>query len=200
MPRLRQVSRAEAPPVVLEVYDRLFPGRDPVAQPGTSTGTPGDWWTVLALVPAILTAHQESGRATFNLTALAPRWKELAVARAGFATGSRFVYSQHCKSLRQAGASEEQIQAVGAWASADCFDPAERAVLAYADELALADGRVQDATFARLQAHLSDEAILELTYALCRYISCSVLARALQLEYDDVAERLVEVPAPATVG
>ncbi|MFM8906312.1 MAG: hypothetical protein ACKOIZ_01655, partial [Actinomycetota bacterium] len=24
----------------------VFGDRDPVAQPGTATGTPGDWWTV----------------------------------------------------------------------------------------------------------------------------------------------------------
>ena len=48
--RLRQVSRADATPDVAAVYDRLFPGRDPVAEPGTATGTPGNWWTVFALV------------------------------------------------------------------------------------------------------------------------------------------------------
>ncbi len=28
-----------------------FGDRDPVAEPGTATGTPGDWWPVFALVP-----------------------------------------------------------------------------------------------------------------------------------------------------
>jgi len=50
MPRLRQVSRADAPPAVVETYQRLFGDRDPVAQPGTATGTPGNWWTVFASV------------------------------------------------------------------------------------------------------------------------------------------------------
>ena len=36
------------------MYDFLFgPDRDPVADPGTSSGTPGDWWTVFALVPPV---------------------------------------------------------------------------------------------------------------------------------------------------
>ena len=35
MPRLRQVPRAEAPSDVQQVYDLLFGGRDPVAEPGT---------------------------------------------------------------------------------------------------------------------------------------------------------------------
>ena len=41
MPRLRQVPRAEAEPDVAKMYDMLFGDRDPVAEPGTATGTPG---------------------------------------------------------------------------------------------------------------------------------------------------------------
>ena len=48
MPRLSQVPRAEADAAVLPFYDALFGrDRDPVTQPGTATGTPGNWWTVL---------------------------------------------------------------------------------------------------------------------------------------------------------
>ena len=50
MPRLRQVPRAEASEgIVQTMYGMLFGERDPVAEPGTATGTPGDWWTVFAL-------------------------------------------------------------------------------------------------------------------------------------------------------
>ena len=54
MPVLRQVSRSEVTDeIVTAYYDRLFGDRDPVAEPGTATGTPGDWWTVFALAPDI---------------------------------------------------------------------------------------------------------------------------------------------------
>ncbi len=53
MPRLRQVPRSAAPPEVLAFYNRLFGDRDPVSEPGTATGTPGNWWSVFALVPYI---------------------------------------------------------------------------------------------------------------------------------------------------
>jgi alkylhydroperoxidase family enzyme len=196
MPRLRQVPRSEANTQVLDAYQRLFGDRDPVAEPGTATGTPGNWWTVMALVPEVLTSFQASTRAISNLSSLTPYQKELGLLRAGFAKGSKFVYSQHCKAARRAGVPDEKIEAVSAWASSDLFDPMERAVLAYADELVLADGRVQDGTFARLKEHLSDEAILELTYAVTLYMAFAVFSRSLRLEYDDVDERLVEVPAP----
>ena len=45
MPRLRQVPRSEAPEGIVSVmYKLLFGERDPVAEPGTETGTPGNWW------------------------------------------------------------------------------------------------------------------------------------------------------------
>ena len=52
MPRLRQVPRAEAHPLAQQIYTMLFGDRDPGRRrPGTATGTPGNWWTVFALVP-----------------------------------------------------------------------------------------------------------------------------------------------------
>ena len=51
MPRLREVPRDQADKDLLPLYDALFVDRDPVEEPGTATGTPGNWWTVFALVP-----------------------------------------------------------------------------------------------------------------------------------------------------
>jgi len=198
MPRLRQVPRSEADPVALGMYDRLFPGRDPVAEPGTSTGTSGNWWTVFALVPDCL-RHAIDGFRFYRdpCRLLDPRLRELGQTRAGFARGSRFVYSQHCKSCRAVGLPEQKIQAIGHWQVSDEFTPVERAVLAYTDALVLEGGRVQDALFDSLKQHLSDEEILELTYITALYDMHAVMSRALRLEYDDVDERVAEIAAPA---
>ena len=50
--------------------------------------------------------------------------------------------------------------------------------------------------FAALQAHLSDEEILELTYMTALYDMHAVMSRALRLEYDDRADPIVEIAAP----
>ena len=198
MPRLRQVPRAEADPIATLMYDMLFGERDPVADPGTETGTPGDWWTVFALVPDCL-KHAIEGFQFYRDPArkLDPQLRELGQTRAGFTRGSQFVFSQHCKSCRSVGLSEEKIQAVPHWNVADCFTEPERAVLAYTDALVLEGGRVADAVFDVLKAHLSDEEILELTYITTLYEMHAVMSRALRLEYDDVDERIVEIAAPA---
>jgi len=197
MPRLRQVSRADAPPDVQRVYDMLFQGRDPVTSPGTATGTPGNWWTVFALVPDCF-RHAVAGFAFYRSRdrRLDPRLRELGQTRAGFLRESQFVFSQHCKAARDVGVPEEKIRALPSWSASDVFSAVERAVLAYADELVLQNGRVQDATFERLREHLSDEEILELTYITALYEMHAIMSRALRLEYDDVPERIVEVAAP----
>ncbi|GAB5453487.1 MAG: carboxymuconolactone decarboxylase family protein [Halioglobus sp.] len=197
MPRLRQVPRSEADPIATTMYDMLFGDRDPVAQPGTETGTPGDWWTVFALVPDCL-KHAIGGFQFYRDPArqLDPQLRELGQTRAGYARGSQFVYSQHCKSCRSVGLTEEKIQAIAHWQVSDEFSQIERAVLGYTDALVLEGGRVADGVFAVLKAHLSDEEILELTYITALYEMHAVMSRALRLEYDDVDERIVEVAAP----
>ncbi len=201
MPRLRQVPRAEAPADIQTVYDMLFGGRDPVAEPGTATGTPGNWWTVFALVPDCF-RHAVAGFAFYRSAdrVLDPKLRELGQIRAGFLRESQFVFSQHCKAARGVGLSEAQVEAIPSWSGSDLFSPVERAVLAYVDELVLQNGRVQDATFERLHAQLSDEQILELTYVTALYEMHAIMTRALRLEYDDVDERVVEVPEPDAGG
>lgn len=199
MPRLRQVARSETDdPMVLGMYDYLFGDRDPVAEPGTADGTPGDWWTVFALVPPVLT-HCVQGFALYQSPErlLDPQLRELGQLRVGWARASRFVYSQHCKSARAAGVPEEQVQAVAHWPVAECFSPIERAVLAYTDALVLDGGRVADGVFDVLNDHLTDEQILELTYITALYDMHAVMSRALRTEFDDVPEAMTEVPAPS---
>ena len=201
MPRLRQVPRAEASEAALKAYDRMFGDRDPVAEPGTSTGTPGNWWTVISLVPDVLTYFQRGGALYKGENRIIPPYYvELALVRTGFAAGSQFVFSQHCKGARAAGISDEKVAAIPHWSATDLFDAAERAVLTYVDELVLSHGRVQDGTFQALKSHFQDEAILELTYISLLYLGYAIFTKALRLEYDDVPERVVEIPVPGGGG
>jgi alkylhydroperoxidase family enzyme len=175
----------------------LFGDREPTTHPGTATGTPGNWWTVFALVPDCFD-HCIAGFQFYRSgkRKLDPKLREIGQTRAGFDRGSQFVFSQHCKSSRGVGLTEEQIEAIPSWQVATCFSPIERAVLAYTDCLVLDGGRVPEAVFEALRAELSDEEILELTYITCLYEMHATMCRALKVEYDDVDERVVEVAAP----
>jgi alkylhydroperoxidase family enzyme len=180
------------------MYNMLFGDRNPVEQPGTATGTPGNWWTVFAGVPDVFD-HALGGFILYRNPArkLDPKLRELGQTRTGYARGSQFVFSQHCKASRDVGLTEEQVAAIPSWSVATCFSPLERAVLAYTDCLVLDGGRVPDGVFDALRESLSDEEILELTYITCTYEMHATMCRALRLEFDDVDERVVEVAAPS---
>jgi alkylhydroperoxidase family enzyme len=177
------------------MYDFVFgPDRDPVADPGTASGTPGDWWPVFANDPAVFD-HCVSGFALYRSSAsyLDERLRELGQIRAGWNRGSTFVYSQHAKAMRLVGFSDEQIDAIPSWSVATCFSPIERAVLAYTDALTLDGGRVPDGVFEALRAELDDRQILALSYITMLYELHATLSRALRTEYDDRDEPCREV-------
>jgi alkylhydroperoxidase family enzyme len=197
MPRLRQVGKNDAHPFAQTIYSSLFGERDPIANPGTATGTPGNWWTVFALVPDAFD-HAVAGFQFYRAKRkLDPKYRELGQTRVGWARASQFVYSQHCKASRSVGLPEEKIAAIPHWQVATCYSEVERALLAYTDALVYDGGRVADGVFGTLKKHLSDEEIFEFTYTVGMYDMHAVITKALRLEYDDVSERIVEVPAPS---
>ncbi len=197
MPRLKQVPRSEADPLTKKIYAALFGDRDPVAEPGTETGTPGNWWTVFANSPATF-KHCVAGFQYYRSPErkLDPKLRELGQMRAGWARGSQFVFSQHCKAARAYGVTEDRISAIPHWQIADCYTSLERAVLAYTDAMVLMGGRVADGIFDALQTQLDDETIVELSYIVAWYDMHAVTSKALRLEFDDVDDRITEVPAP----
>ncbi|WP_036497629.1 MULTISPECIES: carboxymuconolactone decarboxylase family protein [Nocardia] len=200
MPRLREVPRAEVTDErILFYYDRLFgPDRDPAVDHGTVHATPGDWWTVFAQSPEVF-RHAVRGFAVYRNSRLDPLLRELGQCRAGYARGSQFVFSQHCKQMRSLGAPEEKIAAIPSWQVSDCFSELERAILAYTDCLVHDGGRVPDEVFAVLRANLSDPEILELTYITALYDMHATICRALRLEFDDRPEPVAEVRIPEGV-
>jgi alkylhydroperoxidase family enzyme len=196
MPRLSQVPRAKARKDIQEKFDAVF-GKDvdPTVTPGSATGTPGNWWTVWAHVPDALNGFSAHSMANASLDA---KLREIALVRTGYVIGSQFVYSQHCKAARRNGVEENKITDIPSWWISDAFTPQERAVLAYVDGMVLQQGRVHDKYFAALKKHLSEEDIIHLTYFTGMYMVHATSTKALRLEYDDVPDRIVEIPIPDT--
>lgn len=193
-PRIAPLARKDAPHDIAALYDEWFgEGRDPVADPGTGTGTPGDWWTTWAQAPEILHAMRAY---LYKNSPLDPKLREVALIRTGYARASQFVFSQHCKGARRIGLEEEKIRAIPFWTISNAFTPAERAILAYVDGLVLEGGRVHNEVFAALRQALTEKEVLILTYLVNLYNMHGISSRALRLEYDDVPERVVEIPRP----
>jgi alkylhydroperoxidase family enzyme len=182
--------------MAIAIYDFIFgEDRDPATDPGTSTGSPGDWWTVTALVPDAFD-HIAGGIGFYQSKKrhIAPHLRELGQLRVGYTKMSKFVWSQHCKACRMMGWSDEKILAVRAWQTSDLFEPGERALLAYADVLSLEHGRADDQLFDELKTHFSDEEILEFTYITATYAMYATMSNALKLEFDNFEDPIQEVP------
>ena len=197
MSRLRQVSLAEASPEIKELYKQFFGDRDPVKEPGTATGTPGDYWTTFALVPDILMqARTTLGSMMAPGRKLPAQLRELAILRTGIVGDSRFEYSQHMKVAAMVGVPADKLKAIKGWAHSDKFTPVERAVMQATDEL-VGRNLVEDETFEELKRHLPDEQIMELFYVIGLWRMHGMIVRALHLEYDnDTTARMKEIPAP----
>jgi alkylhydroperoxidase family enzyme len=202
MPRIRQASLGEAHPKAQAYYRKVFGDKDPAVSPGTVTGTPGHWFTSLALRPHIfdhalglLESRGILGAPSAPIQ-LDPRARELALVRVGWVVESKFIYSGECKIARMVGLTPEQIAAIPSWSVADVWTPLQRAILAYTDSIVLEHGRVPETVFGALKVLMSDEDIMELTYHILGTMSQGIFTRALRLEYDDVDDRIVEVAMP----
>jgi hypothetical protein len=69
--------------------------------------------------------------------------------------------------------------------------------MAATDEL-IGRNMVENATFAALKRHFTDEQIVELFFVVTTYRMHGMMVRALHLEFDtDTTARMEEVPGPA---
>jgi len=91
------------------------------------------------------------------------RYKQLARLKLSLLHGCRTCNKQNVPGALQAGITQAQVDAMEDFESGP-FTEAEKAVIAYADEVALtnAAGRMSHELYARLRQHFSDADLLEL--------------------------------------
>ena len=90
-------------------------------------------------------------------------YKELVRYRLSLIHGCNFCNRNNSHSSLDAGLSQEKIDAIEDWENGP-FNDAEKAVLAFAEELALTnmEGALTETLYARLKANFSDSDIIEL--------------------------------------
>ena len=118
------------------------------------------------------------------------RLREIVIIRLAHLVTSAYVLRQHVPVLAAGeGMTEAECDALADWRSADCFNPAEQAVLAYVDAMTR-DIVVPDETFAPLKDHYSDRQIVELTLMIGAYISHSRVLQALEVDLEPDENRV----------
>lgn len=110
------------------------------------------------------------------------RYKQLARLKLSLVHGCRTCNKQNVPGALEAGFTNEQIEALAAGEEAP-FSSAERAVIRYAEQVALTnmDGEMSPELFRELRAHFSEEQILELGTAMAVIAGLAKLSFVLNL-------------------
>ena len=119
---------------------------------------------------------------TIRFDATTPRrLLELVIMRTAEIVGSDYEINQHRPLMKLCGYSDAQIAEVATWRASSLFDPKQRALLGYVEQMAHG-GDVDDATFAALTAQFSSREIVEVTYTVGSYYANGLLTKALKIE------------------
>lgn len=95
-------------------------------------------------------------------TNIDPIHKELIKIRASQINGCAFCINMHTADARKLGMSEKQIYLLNAWREADIYTDAEKAILAFTEEVTLISSHVSDETYANLARHFDEDYITHL--------------------------------------
>ncbi len=159
---------------------------------GTARGRVLDLHRALAGAPAALRAYYRLSHYVRDESSLDPRLRELAIVATGYVLDVPYELAHHLPAARRAGVTEEQLAAVRRWQTAPrgVFDAAERAVLAYADEVARTRSAAPG-TIARLQGVLSPVQLIDLVLTVAFYHLVAAVVLPLGIEPEGLS------PAPA---
>jgi AhpD family alkylhydroperoxidase len=173
MARVSLVEYDQAPPMVKELYDKNT----------DKNGRILNLWKAMGNLPYIGLNYQRMGNSILRGEGLNPALRELAILRVGDLARSAYEFTAHTAIGLRAGLSLKKINEIHSWKISKEFTDAERAVLAYTDEVAVTI-QVKDETFNNLKKHLTDQNIVELTAAIGYYgMTCRIL-EALKIDME----------------
>jgi alkylhydroperoxidase family enzyme len=117
--------------------------------------------------------------------------RELVILHVAKLWNGRYERNQHVPIAKAVGASDAEIEAIDAGRiDADCFNAAERAILAFTTEV-VENGRAGDATFAAVAGFLSPREIVELVLAIGFYTTVAMLCETTDVDIDPPADTKV---------
>ena len=115
------------------------------------------------------------------------RLRELIIMRLAWMTGCEYAWFQHYRISTQSGITSEEIVAVRDWRKSDLLSPADRAVLAAADDTR-EHGKISDAVWTECERHLREPAVLvEMVVAIGNWTMFSQLLQSLRVPLEEGA-------------
>src|SRR3954463_5249075 len=176
MPRIAPL-KPPYPPEIQQQFDRIMRGAPPLKLFRMMAGHARAW-------------EKFRGGSLLDRGPLSLREREIVIDRTCARTGCEYEWGGHIAAFADAARlTGEQVRAtVLGDANADCWSPAEQALIAAVD--ALHDrATLGDAEFEALSAHYEDAKILEIIQLCGFYRTVSYLANALALPLEQTAAR-----------
>lgn len=133
--------------------------------------------------PSIAAGWLHLGTAVRMESSLVGAVRELAICRVAQISGAEYEWRAHAPIAVKEGVSQAQIDALANWSTSRSFSPAQRAVLAYAEQVTR-DFDADDATFAAVREHFNDQEIMEITATIGFYNMVSRVLRALRVDHE----------------
>lgn len=133
--------------------------------------------------PAACRAFMEFNRHLLYESSIDERLRELVVLRLAWVLRSEYEWGQHVPVARECGLSEQDIDRIIEGPDAAGWSAFDAAALRATDGL-LADGHVDDASWATLAARLDDAAMLDLVFTVGGYATVAMVFNSAGLALD----------------
>jgi 4-carboxymuconolactone decarboxylase len=143
---------------------------------------------LLANAPQVFAGWTQMVDELFESPTFSQRMREVVILRVAHLHGSRYELSQHVGIARNAGLTDQQINAILDTGDLDAanFSRTERTALDITTELCTTH-RLRDDAFAAAQAIFGDEAFTELLMIISCYYGLALVLNAADLDVDAAA-------------
>jgi AhpD family alkylhydroperoxidase len=146
----------------------------------------------LAHHPALMRAMHGLMQAYYQESVVDKKYLELAILMVSRLNRCHYCVVHHTPPALNYGISAVQLQAIedGSWRESGLFDPVERTVLRFAEQMNTRQGRIDDSLFAVLSQTFDRAQIVELTVrvGMCEFFNR--FNESLQLDIEPVAEKI----------
>jgi 4-carboxymuconolactone decarboxylase len=145
-------------------------------------------YRILGNQPPALQAFMGMSRYVRDESHLDPQLRELAILVTAYTLDVEYERVHHLAAATKVGVSEAKLRDLGGWRRSDAYTPQERAVMAYAEEVARSR-QVTDETFAEVRRHFSPPTVVDLCLTVAWYHFVAALLLPLQVELEEPAPR-----------
>jgi 4-carboxymuconolactone decarboxylase len=134
-------------------------------------------------------AFSKMGNSLMTRAKLDAKLREIAILRTAKLSGSLYEWTQHVPIARACGVTEEQIAAMDDPRAAECFNPLERLVLDFTEQVAR-NVKGNPETLAELKKHLGPAEIVELILSIGFWGMVARLLETTEVELEEFAGKI----------